>query len=218
MSAKPSLLTAFAAGAVCSATLFTSSSQAQNVHFTCAVATDNLPTTFAQTAEGNVPVFKWKSTYFRPPYTPMQRCQEVTERMNNFYGRGMLDYLTSGRVNNQPVVCAGTSCDSRGGNVLVTLRPEQNPNQVLQELDANRAGAGGPSYQLTGGSVSSHSSHSSTSLLKRNADGSVTLNLNQYLDSATPEPTKNPTATETTAPGMVPSYSPPANSLPSRRW
>jgi hypothetical protein len=153
MPAKPSIFVVFAAGAVCSATLLPGSSQAENVSFTCAVATDNIPTTFAQTADGNVPVFKWKSNYFRPPYTPMQRCQEVTERMNSFSGRGALDYLTSGRVNNQPVVCAGTSCDSRGSNVLITLRPDQNPNQVLQELDANRAGAGGPSYQLTGGST-----------------------------------------------------------------
>lgn len=216
MPARPSILVAFAAGAVCSATLFTGSSQAQNLSFTCAVATDNIPTTYAQTAEGNVPVFKWKSTYFRPPYTPMQRCQEVTERMNTFSGRGALDYLTSGRVNNQPAICAGTSCDSRGSNLLITLRPDQNPNQVLQELDANRAGAGGPSYQLTGGSAGSQSSASS--VLKRNADGSVTLNLNQYLDSATPEPAKTPPSPATTAPGVVPSYSPPANSLPSRRW
>ena len=211
---KPSLLTVFAAGAVCSTTLFTAPSQAQSISFTCAVSTDNMPTTFAQTPDGNVPVFKWKSTYFRPPYTPMQRCQEVTDRMNTFSGRGMLEYLTSGRVNNQPVICAGTSCDSRGSNVLVTLRPDQNPNQVLQELDSNRAGAGGPSYQLTGGSTTSQSSASR--VIKKNADGSVTLNLNQYLDSATPQPMKAPTSS--TKPGVVPSYSPPTNSLPSRRW
>lgn len=214
MFAKPSLLTVFAAGAVCSVSLFNVPSQAQSISFTCAVSTDNIPTTFAQTADGNVPVFKWKSNYFRPPYTPMQRCAEVTERMNSFSGGGMLEYLTSGRVNNQPVICAGTSCDPGGSNILVTLRPDQNPNQVLQELDSNRAGAGGPSYQLTGGSTTSQSS--ARSVIKKNADGSVTLNLNRYLDSATPQPLKAPTSS--TAPGMVPSYSAPTNSQPSRRW
>jgi hypothetical protein len=214
MFAKPSLLTVFAAGAVCSATLFNGSSQAQSISFTCAFSTDNMPTTFAQTSDGNVPVFQWKSNYFRAPYTPMQRCIEVTDRMNSFHGRGMLENITSGRVNNQPVLCAGTRCDARGSNVLITLRPDQNPHQVLQELDSNRAGAGGPSYQLTGGSTTNQNSVSS--VLKKNSDGSVTLNLNRYLNSATPQPMKPPTSP--TTPGMVPSYSSPTNSAPSRRW
>lgn len=214
MFAKPSLLTILSATAVCSATLFNGSSQAQDVSFTCAVSPDDTPTTFAQTPDGNVPVFKWRSNYFRAPYKPMQRCLEVTDRMNNFKGQGMLDNITSGRVNNQPVLCAGTRCDASGSNVLITLRPDQNPNQVLQELESNRAGAGGPSYQLTGGSTTSPSSVSS--VLKKNSDGSVTLNLNRYLNSATPQPMKP--STSPTSPGMVPSYSSPTNSAPSRRW
>jgi hypothetical protein len=112
----------------------------------------------------------------------MQRCQEVTERMNKFHSQGQLDSLTSGIVNKLPVICAGNSCNADGSNVLITLKPNQNPNQVLQELDANRSGAAGPSFQLGGGSTPSSSK---PSLLQENADGSLTFDLKTHLGTRT---------------------------------
>ena len=129
-------------------------SNAQEISFVCTTDSANIPTTYAQTADGPMPVFKWTSRYFRPPYTPMQRCQEVAQRMNTFYRQGQLDFLTDGRVNSLPVICAGQVCDTNGRNVLITLKPNQNPQQVLREIEVNRQGAGGPSYQLTGGNSS----------------------------------------------------------------
>ena len=159
-------------------------SYGQQVSFTCTVDTDNIPTTYAQTPEGAMPVFKWTSTFFKPPYTPMQRCQEVSERMNKFYSQGQLDSLTSGIVNKLPVICAGSGCNADGNNVLITLKPNQNPNQVLEELDSNRSGVAGASMQL-----------GSNSSINQNADGTVTLDLNKFLDrqSATiPRTPSNP--------------------------
>ncbi|WP_013321929.1 COP23 domain-containing protein [Gloeothece verrucosa] len=199
---------------LCASTIFAQPSQAQQISFACAVDTDKVPTTYAQTPDDTVPVFKWTSNYFRPPYTPMQRCQEVAGRMNNFYANGMMDYLTSGVVNNQPVICAGPSCNADGSNVLITLKPNQDPNQVLQEIDSNRSGAGGPSYQLTGGTTSSSKSNA----LTRNSNGTVSLDMNRFLqtNSATVPQTSQPT--QTTSPGILKPNPSNSNNPPRRTW
>ncbi|MGK7944343.1 MAG: COP23 domain-containing protein [Microcystaceae cyanobacterium] len=183
------------------------STYAQSLNFLCQADGSGIPTTYAETPDGYIPVFKWTSTYFQRSYTPERRCQEVSDRMNRFAASNSLDYLTSGRVNRQPVICAGTNCSS--SNVLVTLKPGQNPSQVLQEIEANRSGAGGPSFQLAGSSSSSNSSS-----LSRNADGTVTLNLNRYLESAAPETADNANSDQDSpfkpSPGMVkPDYEDP---------
>lgn len=136
-------------------------SQAQASRFFCQVAPDNIPTTYAQTQQGSVPVIKWRSEYF-PDYPPLKRCQEVSTRFANYHAQGMLDQLSSGYQNRQPVICAGTSCT--GNNLLFTLRPDQNPGQVLKELMANRASAAGPSWQSSDPSGTY-----------------ITIDLNQYL-------------------------------------
>ena len=186
-------------------------SKAQEISFVCTVDTGNVPTTYAQTPEGSTPVFKWTSNFFRPPYTPMQRCQEVTKRMNSFHRQNQLDALTSGRVNNLPVICAGAGCDPRGSNVLLTLKPNQSGNQVLQEIDANRSGAAGPSRQLVGGGSSSQSK----SALHQNGNGTVTLNLQDYLQGAV----KSSPVSQPTSPGLSPKDPGPVRlKTPNRIW
>ncbi len=215
MSRKLSLITALATSSIFVTITGHQPSQAQDIAFICTVANDDIPTTIAQTPDGPVDVFKWQSTYFRPPYTPMQRCQEVTERMNNFLAQGMLDYLTSGRVNKQPVICAGSDCDPNGSNVLLTLRSDQNPNQVLQEIASNRAGAAGPSRQLGGGGSSQ-----SSGVLKKNANGTMTLNLNRYLGTDSAGTTKPAQNDSQGSPIFKPDHVTPPNSgsSPSRVW
>lgn len=209
MSAKISILTTLlTATTICTTAIFAQPSQAQQISFVCSVDTDKVPTTYAQTPDDTLPVFKWTSNYFRPPYTPMQRCQEVAERMNNFYGQGMMDYLTSGTVNNLPVICAGTNCDSDGGNVLITLKPNQDPNQILQEIEANRSGAGGPSYQLTSGTNPTNK----TSSLTRNSNGTVTLDMNRFLQTNSAEPS------QPSSPGIIKPNPSNSNTSPRRTW
>lgn len=155
---------------------------AQSVQFECAADEQNIPTTYAQTPGGIVQIFKWTSTFFNPPYTPIQRCQEVALRLNQFQP----DHLVAGKVNNYNVICAGTNCDPNGTNLLLTLRPDQNPAQILAEIDSTRDGAGGPSMQLGGNSSKSKSQ----SNLFRTSDGSTALNLTSYIQSAPKIPRK----------------------------
>ncbi|MDJ0600236.1 MAG: COP23 domain-containing protein [Crocosphaera sp.] len=158
---------------------FSSPTYAQSVQFDCATDEQNVPTTYAQTPGGIVQIFKWTSTFFNPPYTPIQRCQEVAKRLNEFQP----DHLVAGRVNSYNVICAGTACDRGGANILLTLRPDQNPAQVLAEIDNTRDAAGGPSMQLGGGSNGQKNPQQRTNLFKT-SNGSVALNLRGYIQSA----------------------------------
>lgn len=92
-------------------------------------------------------VMRWRSGQFSSAgYSPLRRCLEVSERFNQFYSTGQLNYVTAGLVNGMPVVCAtsaGGSCDST--NVLFTLNRRNSGNVagILQTLFDNRAGAAG---------------------------------------------------------------------------
>lgn len=152
-------------------------SQAQSAKFMCQPDNSAVPTTYANTPEGPKPFIKWTSNHFsEASYTPMKRCQEVTEKLNKFNAEGKLDYIVTGWVNGLPVFCATQTCSEE--NVLLTLKPDQEPNQALEEMKATRAGTSGPTHQSSG------------------ADAPMVLNMQQYLDNT---PVETP-GTAVTAP------------------
>jgi len=106
------------------------------------------PTTAVHTPGGVMPVVRWVSHYFLPSgYNPEARCQDVSARFQTYYNNGMLNYITTGIVNRQPVVCV---TDTTGGpcqGVLFTLKPGQNASKVIEKLFDIRAGASGPLYE-----------------------------------------------------------------------
>ena len=111
----------------------------------------------------------------------MKRCQEVTEKLNQFNAAGRLDYIITGWVNGLPVFCATQTCSPE--TVILTLKPDQEPNQALEEMKATRAGTSGPTHQSSG------------------ADAPVVLNMQQYLDEA---PVEIPGDTANTLPSSNP--------------
>ncbi|MEB3232719.1 MAG: COP23 domain-containing protein [Leptolyngbyaceae bacterium] len=120
---------------------------AQSVNFFCGSDGSN-PVTYATTARGNVPIVRWRTQYFSGAgYTPQQRCSEVSGRFQTYYNNGTLNYITTGIMNGQPVVC--TSSTNGGGcdGLIFTLRPTDNASQVVQQLFDIRAGAAGPINQ-----------------------------------------------------------------------
>ena len=125
MWSKQTALATITTGILTTLGIMISPTHAQSVQFECAADEQNIPTTYAQTPGGIVQIFKWTSTFFNPPYTPIQRCQEVAQRLNTFQP----DHLVAGEVNSYNVICAGTNCDARGSNILLTLRPDQDPAQ-----------------------------------------------------------------------------------------
>ncbi|HIK31037.1 MAG TPA: hypothetical protein IGS17_03360 [Oscillatoriales cyanobacterium M59_W2019_021] len=103
--------------------------------------------TIARTQRGLiVPVIYWNSDYFSDSgYTPETRCQMVSQRFETFRQNGTLNYLTTGKMNNMPVVCVasavGGGCAENG--LLFTLKPSSDPNRVLEDLMAVRNRASG---------------------------------------------------------------------------
>jgi hypothetical protein len=78
--------------------------KAQNSVFYC--GTDGeIPTTMASTSQDEVPVIRWVSDYFADSgWTPQARCEEVSQRFQTYHQNGSLKFLTTGRMNGQPVV------------------------------------------------------------------------------------------------------------------
>ena len=137
--------------------------QAQGTTFVCR-SIDNVPTTVAETSRGSVSVIRWASHYFTGSgWTPEARCQEVSQRFQTYHQAGSMNYLTTGRMNRQPVICTS---DRQGGacqNLLFTLKHTSNPGRTLQELMEVRVQAAGPLNETT---------------------SQVYINLNDFLDTS----------------------------------
>lgn len=170
-------------------------SRAQNVTFVCATNSSNgLPTTYAKTPRGDIPVIRWYSQYFSDSgYTPQQRCQEVSTRFQNLHNQKLLSNITTGIVNGQPVVCAasGGGCNSK--NLLFTLKPGEDAAAVVQKLFDIRAGAAvGPLFESSA-----------------DEDNSITIDMNNFLNNAPVEKISD-------SPSSTPAAAPSTPSMPSQ--
>lgn len=99
------------------------------------------PATVARTKKGDVPIVVWSSEEMSASgYNPQVRCQQVSARFQMLYKSGQLKYITAGTLNRIPVVCAtraqNSTCTSQ--NLLYTLKPNTNPQIVIQKLTAIR--------------------------------------------------------------------------------
>lgn len=84
-------------------------------------------TTVVESKQGEKNFIHWDSTYFvTSGYTPEKRCHQVTGRLNAYSNSTSEQYIASGRMNNQPIICIA---GSRGGScekLLYTLKPGQD--------------------------------------------------------------------------------------------
>lgn len=125
--------------------------QAKAQGFVCSTLS-GVPTTLATMATGQqVPVIRWTSNVFDGAgWTPERRCQEVSARFDTLNRQGRLSYLTTGRINNQPVICTaprdGAGCDG----LLYTLKPGQNATSTLRQLLDVRLKVKDPLYETNG--------------------------------------------------------------------
>lgn len=169
-------------------TLGKTPAQAQATSFSCGTSEGKLAT-IARTQRGaNVPVIYWNSDYFSDSgYTPEARCQMVSQRFETFRQNGMLEYLTTGNMNNMPVVCVasavGRECAENG--LLFTLKPNSDPNRVLEDLMAVRNRASGVRLY--------ESSLDREPVLQQDEDtGSLYIDLDGFLNVVGEETTPSP--------------------------
>ena len=109
------------------------------------------PATLAKTASGkSVPVIRWTSTTFNSAgWDQSKRCQVVSARFEQYRKQGSLQYLTTGRMNGQAVICTAASKGGACEGLLYTLKPGQNPTKTLADLLDVRTKAKGPLNETT---------------------------------------------------------------------
>ena len=115
--------------------------QSDSVTFLCKEIFDpagetNIPATVAWVPKrnGHVRLIAWKSQYFSS-WSPEKRCAAVTKNFQKYYDEGRLDYLSTGKRNGYPVICAakqGENCNKN--NHLFTIKHGHPPKIVLQRL------------------------------------------------------------------------------------
>lgn len=128
-----------------------SPAQAEQVNFVCRTSNGNPATVAQHSQHGKVPVIRWVSDYFSGSgYTPQKRCEIVSKKFREYHNQGLLNYLTTGIVNKQPVICVAESKNSGCAGVLFTLKPGSNKTATLKRLMDVRAQAGGPLNQTQG--------------------------------------------------------------------
>lgn len=85
-------------------------------------------------------------------WSTSKRCGEVARRFQRHHDNGVLRFVGSGDVNNQPVLCAvtetGEVCNSE--NILVTLPPDTDPTTAARQLMDTRGLARGRIISVNG--------------------------------------------------------------------
>lgn len=113
----------------------------QTTVFRCVGSGRNLATIAKRGTRTTDPLILWQTTEFGREFTPSKRCQTVSSRLTQAVANngGSLSnlLLTTGTVNNLPVVCFVNGrgrCNS--GNTLFTLdrKNARNPGAVLARL------------------------------------------------------------------------------------
>lgn len=92
------------------------------------------PATVVRTTRGNVPLIRWTSDFFPPPLTPEERCKIVSQRFQEFQNNNKLQYITTGKMNGQLVVCVANRKDGDCTGLLFTLKPGSDPRRTLAKL------------------------------------------------------------------------------------
>lgn len=113
--------------------------------FVCGSAA-GAPATNVVTADGRqVPVIRWTSSVFNDAgWSQERRCQEVSSRFDGYLKQGRLAYITTGRMNGQPVICTAASRGGACDGLLYTLKPGQDATATLKNLLEIRVKARGP--------------------------------------------------------------------------
>ncbi|BAY37670.1 hypothetical protein NIES2111_20090 [Nostoc sp. NIES-2111] len=136
-------------------------SQPNKVTFMCQPMFDpasgeRIPATVAWVPErkGHTRFIGWKSEYFnKGGWTPAERCEKVTQKFQEFYEQGRLNYLSSGKSKGYPIICGlanqGETCNAN--NQLFTLKTGSNSEEVLRRLmDISEGKSAGPVLQNSG--------------------------------------------------------------------
>jgi len=106
------------------------------ITFTCSTSGE-IPTTIARTSKGDIPVIIWKSNSFiSSGWTREKRCREVSDKIDELRFNNSLNYITSGVIDEQSVICAvKTQTDlCTPESILFTLDKNSDPQKILKQI------------------------------------------------------------------------------------
>ena len=134
--------------ALLSATTISLPSRAQSsTTFFCGTANES-PATIAKTAYREVPMIVWNSPSIVQSEEPAQkRCEDVANRLQNYFNSGTLKYITTGFMNGQTVVCVAQ--EENGGCsgdplFALNLSPNTTARDSLQRIFRVRVASAAP--------------------------------------------------------------------------
>ena len=100
----------------------------------------NKLSTVAHTERGMIELIVWESNYFGSNWSPVKRCEAVSQRFQLFSNQRLLRFVSTGNLNNYNVICISEkagNCIDQG--LLLTLEQKDQPTQVLRQLFNYRA-------------------------------------------------------------------------------
>lgn len=92
-----------------------------------------VPTTIALKPNGKILLIKWVRDIDNH-WTPQRRCDMFSENINRAYKDGTLKFITSSRENGNKVICTANKKGGKCENILMVLRPKDNPLVLLNDL------------------------------------------------------------------------------------
>lgn len=117
-----------------------SNSSLSNIQFACGQSYNRHTeqytfTTFAWNSRFKKPIVTWnQETFSDIGFDPQERCEIVSPRFQKAYASQSLNFLTHGTINGQPVICTSRQVGEDCQTLLLTLLPENDPLQVLEQL------------------------------------------------------------------------------------
>lgn len=100
---------------------------------------ERIPVTAAWVPERKTHVYfiGWKSEYFNQGgWSPEKRCQQVTQKFQEFYAQNRLNYITAGKHNGYPIICGvanpGEPCNQN--SQLFTIKTGSNADAVIRRI------------------------------------------------------------------------------------
>ncbi|MEH1884797.1 COP23 domain-containing protein [Nostoc sp.] len=96
----------------------------------------NKPVTVYTNPRGvSEPWIRWTSNYFRDAgYNKVTRCQDVSQRLENYRRNRDLRFITVGKMNGQNVICTANQVNGRCEKLILTLKPNEDGVQALNNL------------------------------------------------------------------------------------
>ncbi len=111
-----------------------------DIQFACGQSYDRndqqyIFTTFAWNSQNKKPIITWSNeTFSDAGFDPQKRCEAVSPRFQEAHANRTLKFLTHGTMNGQSVICTSSTLGGECQTLLLTLLPDDDPLQSLEQL------------------------------------------------------------------------------------